>query len=543
MKDVRNRRLRLLALVVYASVVICWICYQPVRRDALFRAMPEVCRLVTAHRNLSEHWQMHLTHPLVNEMVSAFTPISPAKLGADPAWQSLVRWLTGSDTVSGWRKHDVGLEQADGFAATHVGGPRSVLFRLLLTLRWVPGLGRLQVSPSGTRYLDFTPDTLDLGPPSRRVLSFAVYEGILLAAWATNPDAVQHLRWRLEYGKTVSALFGDRLPGKDRQPDADLHRIWWAIPPSGASAPDVLGIRLEALSAERATLRLDLPKVWGQMLATEPGRRKPAGPINLPAFIPADAPALALLVSPGVYLSLMREHLDIDSFQESLAGERILVWASGKPYEGRILGVLTPALFAAMPADRFPELESVQALLDKVNARWDLGLTHRAPRHATDRSGRERLLDTSRLGFGTMVSAQGHHGILAYREQWLVVGSSASSWRTQVAASAGNRHSAWSRWLAATPTISDDRLLRVWASPGALSQVLRYTIALARLGMRVLGAVTDHPADVMQHPWLLGLVDLLETLAPHGDLFADLACCPDAPDDLQLTLHIGALPL
>lgn len=525
-------------LALFAALSLWWVLYQPRRDDLLFSLMPDHSLAVSAHWSLADRWQEDLSHPLVEALAVSLDAGNPASLAEDAGTRALVRWLSGPLTVASWTGAGGNWDhRRDSIhAASWVGGPRAAVFRLLLALRWVPGLGRARVTPEGTRYF-----ILPAADPSSgagevlRALSLRVYRGMVLASWSPMPEAVEKLHRRLVYRAQVPRVTGGAIAGLLRDREEFAHAVWFDPVRLGLNLPGPLGVYLSHLSSERISLDLVglLPGSLGQPQDLADGYPPPA-----PGFPPPDAPVLSVVASS------VTAGLALDRFLPGIlpgplpANGRVMAWLTGPPYEGRILGIRSPALFVAAPVGPPNDFSPVGPVLDQLNARWNLGLTPRD----VDVEGEHppaMLIDTSRLGFGRVLPGGGHLAIVTGEDGWLVAGSSARSWRRQTDVPPG-KDAGWRSWLWPDASAGDLPPVRFWADPGGLADEARHLAALYRLAGMISGeAPPERVAGFIQNQ-LPVVLDLLHVIGSFGPLHGELR--QGRGGRMVAGLHIGRAP-
>lgn len=329
----------------FGTACVLWLSYYPLRMDRLYRAIPESTILASYHRGLAGEWK-HLARrdDLTAMLLAAGVEDAPDWRDDAGIYQTLF-WLTGRHTVFGLEAGpDLEPSRIALHGASYVGWKARPM-ELLWRIRWIPGLGRLDVTPSGTRYLVFrrsrTMRKLGL------VLSLDIYEGVLLGVLSSDPDAVRELAFRIRHDADAPEVFGD--PGEPwKTPPATPHRFWvprwttaWAAPGLGPWAMDVA-------SFAGPTLRIDacgLPDFAAEL--AQGGRFGEAAEVAGPALA-ADAP-FAALAFPGAWLKRLPE-TGLPLWPEGgFAPGVASLMVCGKPYEGRLLGLAVPSVTLRMP--------------------------------------------------------------------------------------------------------------------------------------------------------------------------------------------------
>lgn len=212
-----NRRRRAVTIGILVAVA-AFLSWRPCNEGLLYRVLPDNADVVSSHRNLASEWHALARHPMLIECLQSAGVDEAADLADETGFYQTLFWLTGSKTTLALELPD-GLRDSvgdlsslaslasalssdtlplDGIrlsGASYVGWKRRPM-ELLWRIRYVPGLGPLDVTDSGTRYLVFrhskTMRRLGL------VLSLDMKDGHLLAVLSQDPDAVTSLVARAE---------------------------------------------------------------------------------------------------------------------------------------------------------------------------------------------------------------------------------------------------------------------------------------------------------------------------------------------------------
>lgn len=205
----KTKRLLWGGCALLAALVLSW---RPCNNALLFHVLPEDAYATSFHYNLASEWHALVRHPMLIGALEAAGVEEAADLVDETGFYQTLYWLTGPkstlalnlDPVPASRSlpenassfevflNDIGLapESIRVSGASYVGWKRRPM-ELLWRIRYVPGLGPLNVTESGTRYLVFrhskTMQRMGL------VLSLDMVDGHLLAALSTDPDAVTSL--------------------------------------------------------------------------------------------------------------------------------------------------------------------------------------------------------------------------------------------------------------------------------------------------------------------------------------------------------------
>ena len=352
----RRRRVALVAAALFA-LLFSW---RPCHPELLFQAIPDDVFLASHHRGVSSEWHALARHPMVIAALRAAGVEDAEELAEEDGFQQTLFWLTGPRTVLGLSLDDGGsplslLDVEDGdealrrlrlSGASYVGWKRRPM-ELLWRIRYVPGLGPLHVTENGTRYLVFrhskTMKRLGL------VLSLDMFEGNLVAALSTDPNAVNALTDRLRAGAPLASIFPE-APWQCPDPDA-RHDLFLRIPslaelaePSGLLAPgeeeaEARTTRLQIRSfRDRSSLALA-----AQLPFDAPA---PAGPPPTIGPLPRDA-EIARVAVCGEWLRAVPGL--VDPAGPTPGGAVVSLY--GEPFPSTLCGFQVPGLLAVAPAD------------------------------------------------------------------------------------------------------------------------------------------------------------------------------------------------
>ena len=286
----RRRRRRRIALVAAALFALLFS-WRPCHPELLFQAIPDDVFLASHHRGVSSEWHALARHPMVISALRAAGVEDAEELAEEDGFQQTLFWLTGPRTVLGFSLDDGGsplslLAVEDGeealgrlrlTGASYVGWKRRPM-EFLWRIRYVPGLGPLHVTENGTRYLVFrhskTMKRLGL------VLSLDMYEGNLVAALSTDPNAVNALTARLRAGAPLASIFPE-APWQCPDPDAK-HDLFLRVPSLAEITEAVANPLAPGAAAEKVrTTRLQI------------GSFRDRSSLAFAAQLPFDAPAPA----------------------------------------------------------------------------------------------------------------------------------------------------------------------------------------------------------------------------------------------------------
>lgn len=333
-------------LKVFALACLLWVFWYPKRMDSLYRAIPAGATIASYHKGLASEWKGLANNETIVEILKGFGVLDAEELKNESGIYQTIYWLTGRHTVAGFVPQESYGETRGYLAASSYVGWKAKIMELLWRIKWVPGLGRMQVTSNGTRYMVFE-DLLDLDG-YQLFLGLDIEDGILVATLSRDPETVRMLSQRIiKCGKhdLLAAAYGGTEPWKIKS--NATHRLW-------ASDRELLGDN-GPVTAEVSTLREpDFSFfVSGKFFIPEFEGARRFGDYPRDAALCADVPdsAATLLVAfdSGMVSSLARDIPDAGRYVAPV-GEGIgVAYLSGKPYSGRILGLAYPALNAAVP--------------------------------------------------------------------------------------------------------------------------------------------------------------------------------------------------
>ena len=342
MKISRRRAISLAALLAFAA----YFSWRPCKPDLLFRAIPDDAFVATHHRNVSSEWHALARHPMILNALKTAGVEDAEELADETGFQQTLFWLTGPRTVLGLSTLDGSgplslLDAADEdealsrlrlSGASYVGWKRRPMEWLRL-ICYVPGLGRLHRTESGTRYLKFKHGKLTkrLG----MVLSLDMVDGNLLAVLSTDPDAVTGLVARVRSDSGLAHVFPDE---PWQCPDRAMRNTVYARPLDDSPA-----------------LRIDLPtfreKSSLSLRATLPGDGIPA-PISAPPALgplPDGAELARVALSGDLLTNLLPDLRDSAPGAPPSSGALLVLY--GDPHGSTLCGFSVPGLLAVARPD------------------------------------------------------------------------------------------------------------------------------------------------------------------------------------------------
>ena len=335
-----SKKAKWLSAAAIAALLVA-LAYSPPRPELPYRVMPESATILSDHHDLRGRWRDVVVIPAVSNAL-AIADVDAAEFRDEPGWRILIPLTTGENTVLGFTP-SYGTDGNPVLWGASFGGWRAPVLKFLLLTRWIPGLGRLDVAPGGSKYLQ-------LGSkrhPSDWKVGFAMRENVLFAALSTDGDAVRVLEERADKKAALSPFFGSNgTPWKTA--GSALHRFWFA--PFFGNRPFTAGI--EKFSAESFAAFADItaPEFLAEDL------HDPdcviSGVNTKSSALAADAACLLALLPRKAAARYLNDYLyPAGNAQEFPSGknEDAVIYLNTKPYGGSLFGVAIPAVTVLCP--------------------------------------------------------------------------------------------------------------------------------------------------------------------------------------------------
>lgn len=436
-------------------------------------AMPAGSVVACDNFSIRSRWRDFVAMPSVSNLLEA-VGTDVGELRSAPGWRILIPLTTGRNTVLALTPPSDGGGDPILWGASHAGWRRLVLLFMLKT-RWIPGLGRLEVAPNGSRYLQ-------LGSrrhPSDWKVGFSMRKNVLLAALSVDGDAVRELEARVDDGAAPARVFGGHEPWMERK--QPLHRIW--------VLDDVLGS-----SPEFDILEMRRGRFVAQGSATPSGRLAAAisaatlsGRNAKGSSLDADG-AFAILALPGsTAAAALKDLLAIGApLRSGVDGEDALAYLSGAPCGGSLFGIKIPAVTVLCPGLVLSKDDVARAVARVAGG-------GRYPQVQTPVDEGRGVLVPIRWQKGNAVfkTYPEENGVveLDRRDHGLTFCTSTASFKAQRAAAAHDA-SPWREWLdAAVRSDAESRPVGfLWIDLTRLADETRQIVALSRVAS-MLGLV------------------------------------------------------
>ena len=507
----KRRRFRR-KLLVWAAILalLAWFVLPAERRELPFRAMPSNCIAIAETYGLAFRWRDRMSHPAILATLRLAGVEDPRGDIITPDLHLTLFLLTGRRAVGGYSP-SLGPRGLPAFCGASYVGWRYRPMQFLKAIRYIPGLGPLERSEGGSLFL-----RLGHHPePGDPVLALDLRDGILLATWSPDPDAVRSLSARLAQDAPpfAPALGGD-TPWESplRQP----MRGWVAAIPDAEDGilplPDILRCSSPAWSGGEIAVEAQSPSA--AISSAIAGLLPDDVPLSFDSIPPMEgscAPLEALPDDPPIaWLPLPRPALDplLRSLRirpPDARGDAFLALVSSA-HGQKLLGLDTPAIVASLPwtKDESSTATDLAALLSPLPVRT-----------AVSPTGGGRLSVT--FPEIPLAKAAGLDLTAERRSGWLTLATSAAAQDNLRRAPVTGDASWRAFWReAATPPRA---ALCLWADCDALAREYGRIVSLANLAA-AFGKDICEP-DTLE--FLNLLATALGDLAPAGDLRATLS--------------------
>ncbi len=472
----------------FAALCLLWVLYFPARLDRLFRAMPTGMALGSYHRGLTREWRHLAEHPQLIPLLERAGVSRADRWSDDEGIFWTLFWLTGRHTVIGLhaRPGDA-VEDLRLCGASYVGWKARPL-EFLWRIRWVPGLGRLDVTDAGTRYLTFrrSKSMRSLG----LVLSLDIVEGVLVAVLSADPDAARELAARVRHDAPVDAIFRPQEEPWRNLPNAP-HRLWVPARTTGWLDRRIGPWVLDVESLARPSLQIEgLGSPWIELPG--PVSSWGFGPDARPAGPPAveAAPFAAVMASQALVRGLWPSSWTAVDWDAS----RGVPWLTidGSPYGGSLTGLAVPAANLRLPW-RGDSPDTAAAWIDAVQGQA-LGPSWTA-RPAPAPSGSSRWLFGPAASGALLRLSDMESPFAEAGEGWVVLGSNLGSHVRQNAALAAEARPFTQAVVEAAA--DPDALAWVWIDCERVEAEMRHLAAVAQLAAMVSGGSVDRELAAM----------------------------------------------
>lgn len=346
-------RLRRNLLRAALAGVALWFFWYPADRRELYTAIPAEAPVAMYVRNLASEDRALLRHPAVQEALRT--------LGEDPEevlednlglfWTFF--GLTGEHTVLGLvPNHPDETEElfipanaddlydAYSLAGASYTGWKARIIELLWRIRYVPGLGPLRTTETGTRYMEF-PHARELRDRGI-VLGVDIVDGVLVAVLSRDPERVRELAERVRAtgrpdAPPLATAFGSE-PAPWR--GGSLRHDLWVRNPWPLSPDPSVPLHVELASFREPGFRI---RANDPVLDPSEGPRPTS--LSFHAFPPNEAILWAAV--PTASWTILGPTLHEYAVPEADGGA--FAWLAGKPYSGHLSILETPTVGLSVP--------------------------------------------------------------------------------------------------------------------------------------------------------------------------------------------------
>ncbi len=384
----RRKWLRRLGITALVLIVLGWLGHVPERRDRVFRAMPENSLFVSEHLNLSGVWRERFDNPLLVQTLQGAGIRKVEEWSQDTNIVWIVRLVSGRRSLIGWSPA-LGPGAEPCWTGASWAGWRGPLLRTMLAVRWVPGLGRLQTTEAGTRYLYTASRRRQARGEMGEKVAFYLRENILLATLGDDPDAVRSLDWRVVHDAPLAPIFrGDPKPWQ--QSGCAPHRCW--LEPAASPLPLPLTDPVEAAITKFTANEIALSLRAPHSVALGAGSADYLSGRCAAAEALAPAAAAAIL-----YLPATTAHAVLNSAMPGLplvskapaTGSDAALYITTQALGGKVFNLGVPAMTLLYP-EPTGEAAAIEATIEMIAARSKLPLRIRPEAETTQ--GR-RIID------------------------------------------------------------------------------------------------------------------------------------------------------
>ena len=340
----KKKRNAILVTVAVSVAVLIVVAHSTEHPEVPYRVMPESAVVASDHFDVRGRWRDVVVIPAVSNALAA-AGVDAAEFRDEPGWRILIPLTTGKNTVLAVTP-EYGADGEPVLWGASFAGWRRLVLRFLLATRWIPGLGRLDVAPGGSRYLQ-------LGSkrhPSDWKVGFAMRDNVLLAALSTDGDAVRELERRADEKAPLATVFGEETPWTNLE--KRLHRFWIG----GPAVESVLGespftVWIYQLDNDHFSFGARLPRpAWLNDYLAEgdhlTGKNTKADALAADsAFLRVHLPGQAAARCLNGFLY---PNGGAPKPPKDASGDAV-IYLTAPPYNGSFFGVRTPAVTALCP--------------------------------------------------------------------------------------------------------------------------------------------------------------------------------------------------
>ncbi len=407
--SMKKRLLLLWALLIaFAGMAVFWMLHVPYKPERMYRLVPHNAEFVSTHIELASRWEDFYGNPVSRGLLGAIDDdlFEWGDDVHDPDFNYWMDKLLGRRTVFAYIP-STGMGGAPAWIGVSWLGGEGIKLRWLLKRGRMDGLTRQDRHAGGTFW------RVESDPEDSEYLSIAIVEGMIVAAWSADPDAVKYAMD--SYDGRIRSIADNEEPYLDSPGCSDNALDWgWYNPGYVDTAFLPLYFQFERIDKEGLIGALSVAGDDNWYAMPDDGIEQLGQLMGPLPFIVAGA-------HPDGFWELWSKFAPY-SWQESadrylrnipLSGPVTLSVMSGE-HGGRLFGIGVPSLLlGAYVGEDDSVLEAVKNTLDHLNARYRWGLVP----HMSMREGRslyviEGTADTaySRFRFNDQIAFTLHDG-------------------------------------------------------------------------------------------------------------------------------------
>ncbi len=517
----RRRKAVLLSAAAFVALLVC-LAHSTEHPEVPYRVMPESSTVVSDHLDIRGRWRDFVLLPAVSNALLA-SGVDVHDFRDEPGWRILIPLTTGRNTVLAVTP-EYGADGQPVLWGASFSGWRRLFLKFLLATRWIPGLGRLEVAPNGSRYLP-------LGSkrhPSDWKVGFAMRDNVLLAALSTDGDAVRTLERRADERAAPATVYGTATPweGAGKQ----LHRFWIGGPVIREALGTPLSLWISEIAADHFSAGARIRRIpWlGKYVGKDD---RITGENAKAAALGADAAFILALLPRHAATECLRDIFHpVDPVGSLERDEDAVAYLSGAPCNGSLFGVRIPAITVLCPGMRLSR-ENIEAGVGRFSG----GAKY--PQVLAGEDQRSRVLVPVRWQKGNAVFKifPEEFGVFELNRvsHGFTFCSARMSYDAQQKASPLTK-APWREWLRprlAAATADHRPVGFIWIDLAPVADELRQILALARIASMV-GVVRFEPGetarigavgDFLRSFNVSGRLALLVSDDDHGFLDVELA--------------------
>ncbi len=366
-----------LLLLLFAGLVCLWLFHVPYRPNRMYRLIPAHATFVSTHIDLAAHRDDFFGNPIVMSLfrVMGLDMTEWQQEWSEPGTAYWIDKLLADRTVMA-HVPALGRTGAPAWIGVSWVGAESI------KLRWMLKRGRLEDMTRVDHHAGGMFWRVDGEPGDREFLSLAVVEGMVVAAWSPDRNAVQYALDA--YNGTIRSIASGRggieqglAPGNGFDPRCTESAMSWGWYDPGA---DPAGYFPLYFSFDR----IDSDGMRGAVCAARPERWERIPLVGIEALGQLLGPLPFTLVGahPDGFWALWDQfapeawNAAIEHTLRAVPIEGpVIVSVMGNEYGGRFFGIGVPSLLlAAYVGDEETGIRAAKETLDRLNAQYRWGL-------------------------------------------------------------------------------------------------------------------------------------------------------------------------